>query len=119
MAFAKRPRDYSQKLPKKMYRTAIKSIISEHIRKNTLTVVDELTVDSPKTKDFISKYKDLLDRKVYMISIEVSEDFYLASRNLHKVFLSDVIGIDPLSLYQADQILVTKDAMLKIQEWLS
>jgi len=116
--FAAAPRDHSQKVNRKMYRGALQAIFSELVRKEALVVVDDLTVDSPRTKDLVAKLTDLGVEKGLVITAEVDENLYLASRNVPGLHCVDVAGIDPVSLVSADKVIVTVDAVTRIQEWL-
>ena len=116
--FAAMPRDHSQKVNRKMYRGALQAILSELIRQERLVVVDTLEFAEPNTKALISYLADLSFEKGLIITNEPNENVYLASRNIPGVYLLDVAGIDPVSLVAAEKVLVTVDAIEKIQEWL-
>ena len=117
--FAARPRDYSQKLNRKMYRGAMKCILSELVRQERLVVVDNFELDSHKTKGLISKLKEFNLENVLIVAEEVAENLYLAARNLHTVDVLDVAGIDPVSLIGFEKVLVTVPALKKIEEVLA
>jgi large subunit ribosomal protein L4 len=119
VTFAARPRDYSQKLNKKMYRAAMRSIFSELVRQDRLVVVDEFTVSAPKTKELASKLSELSLSDVLIIAQQADDNMYLAARNLHKVDVIEVAAIDPVSLVGFDKVLVTEPALKQIEEWLS
>ena len=119
VTFAAQPRDYSQKLNKKMYRAGIRSILSELARSERLIVVDDITVDAPKTQQLVSKLKDLGVDKTLIITETGDEKLYLSARNLHNVEVSDVAGMNPVSLLQYDKAVVTVGAVRAIEEWLS
>ena len=112
------PRDHSQKVNRKMYRGALQAILSELIRQERLVVADTLELAEPNTKALISYLADLSFEKGLIITNEPNENVYLASRNIPGVYLLDVAGIDPVSLVAAEKVLVTVDAIEKIQEWL-
>ena len=116
--FAAMPRDHSQKVNRKMYRGALQAILSELIRQERLVVADTLELAEPNTKALISYLADLSFEKGLIITNEPNENVYLASRNIPGVYLLDVAGIDPVSLVAAEKVLVTVDAIEKIQEWL-
>ena len=116
--FAAAPRDHSQKVNRKMYRGALQAIFSELVRKDALVVVDELAMDAPSTGGLLAKLGDLDMEKGLLITAEVDENLYLSSRNLPGLYVVDVAGIDPVSLVSADKVIVTVDAIAKIQEWL-
>ena len=117
--FAARPRDYSQKLNRKMYRGAMKCILSELVRQERLVVVDNFELDSHKTKGLISKLKEFNLENVLIVAEDVAENLYLAARNLHTVDVLDVAGIDPVSLIGFEKVLVTVPALKKIEEVLA
>lgn len=118
-AFAAKPRSFEQKVNKKMYRGAIRSILSELIRQDRLIVVEKFGVDAPKTKALLAQLStyDLTD--VLIVTPEVDENLFLASRNLYKVDVRDVQGIDPVSLIAFEKVLITADAMKQIEEALA
>jgi large subunit ribosomal protein L4 len=119
VTFAARPQDHSQKVNKKMYRGAVRSILSELVRQDRLIVVEKFTVEAPKTKELAAKLKDLGLKDVLIITEELDENLFLAARNLYKVDVRDVQGIDPVSLIAFDKVLVTADAVKKIEESLA
>lgn len=118
VTFAAQPQDHSQKLNRKMYRAALRSILSELARQERLIVVESFDMDAPKTKALVQKLGGLGLQEALIVSEEVSENLYLASRNLHKVDVRDVNGIDPVSLIRFDKVLVTVPALKKIEEML-
>ncbi len=117
-AFAAAPRDHSQKVNRKMYRGALQAIFSELVRKDALVVVDSLAMDAPSTQGLVAKLKGLDVEQGLLITAEVEENLYLSSRNIPGLYVVDVAGIDPVSLVSADKVVVTVDAIAKIQEWL-
>jgi len=119
VTFAARPQDHSQKVNKKMYRGAVKSILSELVRQDRLIVVENFSVEAPKTKELKAKLNDLDLKDVLIITEELDENLFLAARNLYKVDVRDVQGIDPVSLIAFDKVLVTADAVKKIEESLA
>lgn len=118
VTFAAKPRDFEQKLNKKMYRGALQCILSELARQERLIVVEEFNLDSPKTKGLIQKLAQYDLSDVLIVSEDVNENLYLASRNLHKVDVRDAAGIDPVSLVGAEKVLVTVSALKKLEEAL-
>ena len=118
VTFAARPRDYEQKLNKKMYRAALRCIVSELHRQDRLVVVEEFDLDAPKTKGLVQKLAQYDISKALIVSEEVSENLYLASRNLHKVDVRDVQAIDPVSLVDAEKVVFTVAAIKKLEEAL-
>jgi large subunit ribosomal protein L4 len=119
VTFAAKPQNHSQKVNKKMYRGALMSILSELIRQGRLTVVENFAVESPKTKELVAKLKAMDLNDVLIITKEVDENLFLASRNLHKVDVRDVQGIDPVSLIAFENVLMTADAVKQLEEKLS
>jgi large subunit ribosomal protein L4 len=119
--FAATPRSYKQKVNKKMYRGAIRSIFSELIRQNRLHIVDTLTVESTKTKQFLIKLKSFnLSGRVLIISDAIEENLYLSVRNLPHIDLRDTTESvsDPVSLIRAEHILITEVALKQLEEVL-
>lgn len=117
--FAAKPQNHTQKVNKKMYRGAIKSILSELIRQERLVVVEKFGVEAPKTKQLAAKLKEIDMNDVLIVTKEVDENLFLASRNLHKVDVRDVQGIDPVSLIAFEKVLMTADAVKQLEEVLS
>jgi large subunit ribosomal protein L4 len=119
VTFAAKPRSYEQKVNKKMYRGAIRSILSELIRMERLVVVESLTLETPKTKSFIDMLAKLeIKQTVLIITDAVEENLYLASRNLRSVDICDVSAMDPASLVGSETVLVTVAALKQIEELL-
>ena len=119
VTFAARPQDFSKKLNKKMYRGAMQCILSELIRQERLIVVNEFAVESHKTKDLVNKLKDFDLDNVLIVPDQIEENLYLAARNLHKVDVLDVSGLDPVSLIGFEKVLITVPALKKAEEMLS
>jgi large subunit ribosomal protein L4 len=119
VTFAAQPQDHSQKLNRKMYRSAMRSIISELARQDRLVVVKDFDLKAPKTKDLIAKLAGYGLASALIVTEDVSENLYLSSRNLHKVDVRDVAAIDPVSLINSDKVVVTVAALKKIEELLS
>lgn len=118
VTFASKKRDYSQKLNKKMYKGAIRSIISELYRTENLIVVSDFQCPTLKTKDF-SKQMELLGlRNALVVMDEVGEFEYLASRNLFQFDVCDVTSLDPVSLLRYEKVLMTESALKIIEEQL-
>jgi large subunit ribosomal protein L4 len=118
VTFAAQPQDHSQKVNRKMYRAAMQSIMSELARQDRLLVVESMDLEAPKTKLLLKQLGEFGLDNVLIVSTEVGENLYLAARNLHKVDVRDVEGIDPLSLIGHDKVMVTVDAVKKIEEML-
>lgn len=116
--FAATPRDHAQKVNRKMYRGALQTILSELVRQDRLVVVSALDLAEPKSKALLARLAELGVEKSLIVTAEVNENLYLASRNLPGVFAVDVAGIDPVSLVAAEKVVITVDAIEKVQEWL-
>ncbi|WP_087017537.1 50S ribosomal protein L4 [Thaumasiovibrio subtropicus] len=119
VTFAARPQDHSQKVNKKMYRGAMKSILSELVRQDRLIVVDEFAVDAPKTKALVAKLKELELTDALIVTGEVDENLFLAARNIYKVDVRDVAGIDPVSLIAFNKVVMTAAAVKQVEEMLA
>lgn len=119
VTFAAKTQDHSQKVNKKMYRGALKSILSELVRQDRLVVVDQFAVEAPKTKELKAKLKAMDLEDVLIVTAEVDENLFLAARNLYKVDVRDVAGLDPVSLIAFNKVLVTADAVKQIEEMLA
>lgn len=118
VTFAAKPRSYKQKINKKMYKGALRSIYSELIRQERLFIVESFKVDSPKTKNFIKKLDEMkIEGKTLIISEAIDEDLYLSSRNLKHIEVRDVAtsAADPVSLVKADKVIVTEEAIKEIE----
>ncbi|GFN45107.1 50S ribosomal protein L4 [Candidatus Regiella insecticola] len=119
VTFAAKPQDHSQKVNKKMYRGALKSILSELVRQDRLIVVKEFSVEMPKTKLLLQKLKEMALEDVLIVTKEIADNLLLASRNLYKVDVCDVAGIDPVSLIAFEKVVMTTDAVQQIEEMLT
>lgn len=116
VTFAAKPRDYSKKLNKKMYRAAMRSIFSELLRQERLLIVDAIELQSNKTKDLLKELEKINLNNVLIVTSKLDDNLYLASRNLYSVGVCDVLGIEPLSLLGFDKVLVTKESLSQIEE---
>ena len=116
--FAARPQDHSQKLNKKMYRAAMRSILAELVRQDRLVVVEDFSVDAPKTKALLGKLDSMGLQDVLIVSENVEQNLYLAARNLPHVDVRDVQASDPVSLIAYDKVLMTVSAVKKFEEML-
>ncbi|AXY43134.1 50S ribosomal protein L4 [Halomonas alkalicola] len=119
VTFAARPQDHSQKVNRKMYRAAMRSILSELVRQERLVAVEEISVEAPKTKQLVAKLQELGLEKVLIVTEEVDEKLYLAARNIPNVDVVDVAAADPVSLVAFDKVLVTVSALRKFEEKLA
>lgn len=111
--------NYSQKINRKMYRAGLASIFSQLVRDGRLSVVDTLSVDSPKTKLLAQKIKGMGLDRVLIITDSMDENLYLSSRNLPNVLVVEAHQADPVSLVRFPQVLVTRGAIAKIEEMLA
>lgn len=116
VTFASKSKDYAQKVNRKMYRGAMQSIFSELVRQNRLIVFRKFYLDSPKTKLLVSKLLDIGLKDVLIITKEIDKNLFLASRNLYTVDVCDVNLIDPVSLISFKNIIMTVEAISKIEE---
>ena len=120
VTFAAKPRSFAQKVNRKMYRAAISSILSELNRQGRIMIVEDFALDSPKTTGMIAKLADLnVGRRPLIVTEDATENLYLSARNLRYVQVRDVQGLDPVSLVGADTVVMTADAVKKIEEWLA
>jgi large subunit ribosomal protein L4 len=117
--FAAQPRNHDQKVNKKMYRAAIRSVLSELIRQDRLVVVNELTLEAPKTKLLANKLKEYDLDSVLILNEAFDEKVFLAARNLPNVGICDVASMDPVVLIRFEKVLVTVPALKLIEERLS
>ena len=117
--FAAVPRDHSVKLNKKMYRAAMSSALSELVRQDRLLIVEDITVDAPKTKSMVAKLAELELDKVLIVTETGDESLYLSARNLFGVYITDVAGLSPVDLVGSEKILMTVGAVRALEEWLS
>ena len=116
--FAARPQDHSQKVNRKMYRGALQAILSELVRQDRLIVLDALELSAPKTSGLLTKLAELGFEKGLIVTPEVDGNLFLATRNVPHIYALDVAGLDPVSLVAADKVIMTVDAVKKIEEWL-
>jgi large subunit ribosomal protein L4 len=118
-AFAARPRDFSQKVNRKMYRGAISALLSELGRLERLTVVESLSLDAPKTRLLAAKLKELNLDNVLIVVEAYDEKLELASRNLIGVSVLPVSAVDPVSLIRHERVLATVGAIRMLEEKLA
>jgi large subunit ribosomal protein L4 len=119
VTFAARPQDHSKKINNKMYRGALRCILSELVRQDRLLVVDDFKVDSHKTKGLLAKLSELGLQNVLIVSDVIDQNLALAARNLHKVDVLDAAGVDPVSLIGFDKVLMTLPALKKVEGMLA
>ena len=116
--FAAKTQDHAQKLNKKMYRAALRSILSELVRQERLVVVDQFTVEHPKTKLVAAKLNELNASGALIVSDDVDQNIYLGARNIPYVDVRDVQGVDPVSLVAHEKVVITLPAIKKFEEML-
>src|SRR5690606_22293761 len=115
VAFAARPRSFEQKVNRKAYRGAIRSILSELNRQGRIKVVESFGIDTPRTRDMRARLAELeVAGRVLLVSDTVPEALYLAARNIPYVDTVDPSGLDPVSLVSADHVVLTVAAVKKI-----
>ena len=120
VTFAAKPRSFEQKVNRKMYRGAMCAILSELNRQGRLTVVESFEIAEPKTKTMIAAIDKLgLSKRPLIVTENGSEALYLAARNIPYVEIRDVQGLDPSSLVGAEHVVLTSEAVKKIEEWLA
>jgi large subunit ribosomal protein L4 len=117
--FAAKPRDHGQKVNKKMYRAALRSMLSELVRQDRLVVVKDIELEAPKTKLLAGKLKELDLDNVLILNEAFDEKVFLAARNLPNVGICDAASLDPVVLIRFEKVLVTLPALKLIEERLS
>ncbi|KJE25779.1 50S ribosomal protein L4 [Geobacillus thermoleovorans] len=114
------PRSYSYKLPKKVRRLAIKSALSSKVLENDIVVLDQLTLEAPKTKEMVKILNNLsVDRKALIVTDELNENVYLSARNIPGVKVVAANGINVLDVLNHDKLVITKAAVEKVEEVLA
>ncbi|PHS33115.1 MAG: 50S ribosomal protein L4 [Methylophaga sp.] len=116
--FAAKPRDYSQKVNRKVYRTALCVILSELRRKDALIIVDKIDLATPKTKDLLAKTDALGVKNVLIVSENAAGNLDLASRNLYDIAATDVAHVNPVALLRFDKVVISEDSVRKLEESL-
>lgn len=116
--FAAVPRDFSQKVNRKMYRGAIRSIVAELNRQGHLIVAESFTVDAPKTKSLLSQLQAMAANDILIVTGEVDQNLFLSARNIPHVAVCDVEAINPVTLLSHQKVLMTADAVKKLEAWL-
>ena len=119
MTFALRPQDHSQKVNRKMYRSALRNILSELVRQDRLVVIDDLNLDAPKTKLLAEKLKTLELTDALIVVDELDDNLYLASRNLKNIGVCNARSLNPVALVNSDKILMTVNAVKQVEEMLA
>lgn len=121
VVFAAKPRSYKQKVNKKMFKIAVRSILSELIRQERILIVDGFQVDTPKTKALLKKLNELnVNGRALIISHDIDENLYLAIRNVPELLLMDpaTAVADPVALVGIEKIIITETAIKEIEELL-
>ena len=119
VTFASKPRDFSKKINKKMYRAAIKSIFSELVRQNRLVAIEKPTLKKPKTKEVANFLNEFSLSKVLIITDELDMNLYLSARNIPNVDVITVREINPINLLKPQKVAVTGEALKQIEEWIN
>lgn len=120
VTFAAKPRSFEQKVNRKAYRVALRSILAELNRQNRLKVVEGFGIEAPKTKAMIAKMAELeVSGRVLLVSEDANEALYLAARNIPYLHVVDVLALNPVSLVGSDHVVLTVEALKKIEEWLA
>lgn len=119
VTFASRPRDFSKKINKKMYRAAIKSIFSELVRQNRLVAIEKPVLKKPKTKEIASFLNEFSLSKVLIITDQLDMNLYLSARNIPNVDVITVREINPVNLLKPQKVAVTGEALKQIEEWIN
>jgi len=119
VTFAAKPRSFAQKVNRKMYRAAVCAIISELNRQGRLKVVDAFDIAEPKTKALVAKLNEMGIAHPLIVTEDGTEALFLAARNLPYVQVRDVQGLDPVALVGAEHVIMTAEAVAKVEEWLA
>ena len=119
VTFASRPRDFSKKINKKMYRAAIKSIFSELVRQNRLVAIEKPVLEKPKTKEIASFLNQFSLSKVLIITDELDINLFLSARNIPNVDVITVREINPINLLKPQKVAVTSEALKQIEDWIN
>jgi large subunit ribosomal protein L4 len=119
VTFAAVPRSYDQKVNRKMYRGALRAILSELVRQGRLIIVDDFAVDAPKTKGLLAKLGQIGANDALIVVDQPDENLYLAGRNLYAVDIRDVSELDPVSLVAFEKVVMSRGAVQKLGERLA
>jgi len=118
ITFAAKPRDYSQKVNRKVYRNAMCTILSELRRKDALVIVDKIDIDTPKTKDLLAKVSGLGLKNALIVTENAVGNLALASRNLYNLAATDAAHINPVALLRFEKVVISEDSVRKLEESL-
>ena len=116
--FAAKPRDYSQKVNRKVYRNAVCAILSELRRNDSLVIVDKVELASPKTKDLLAKTTALGLTNALIVTENAAGNLALASRNLYDIAATDAAHINPVALLRFEKVVMSEDSVRKLEESL-
>ena len=119
VTFAAKPRSYAQKVNRKMYQGALRSILSELVRQERLVVVSDISISAPKTKDLVAKLAELDVSEALIVTEAMDENLLLAARNLYKIGTCTVAEVDPVSLIGFDKVVITAGALKMLEEKLA
>jgi len=119
VTFAAKTRDYSKKLNKKMYKGAMRSILSELVRSERLIVVEDFSMEAPKTKELLAKVNEIAGGQDVLIITDTAENVLLSARNLYRCEVLGSTALNPVSLVAHEKVVITKAALENVQEWLS
>jgi large subunit ribosomal protein L4 len=119
VTFAAKPRSYAQKVNRKMYQGALRSIRSELVRQDRLVVVNDMSISAPKTKDLVAKLAELDVAEALIVTEAMDENLLLAARNLYKIGTCTVAEVDPVSLIGFDKVIITAGALKMLEEKLA
>jgi large subunit ribosomal protein L4 len=119
VTFAATPRDYSQKLNKKMYRVGMRSLVSELVRQDRLILIDKLGVTEPKTRQMQARLEELGVNDALLLTDGLDSAVYLAARNIPNIQVMDISIVDPVSLLQQEKVVIDEAALKKLEERLS
>ena len=116
--FAAKPRDYSKKVNRKVYRNALCSILSELRRKDSLVIVDKVDLATPKTKDLLAKTDALGVKNALIVTENAAGNLALASRNLYDIAATDAAHVNPVALLRFEKVVMSEDSVRKLEESL-
>lgn len=120
VTFAAKPRSYEQKINRKAYRVAIRSMLSELNRQERLKVVESFGIEVPKTKAMVAKLAELgVSGRILVVTEDASQALHLASRNIPYLHVVDVLALNPVGLVGCDYVVMTVEAVKKVEEWLA
>ena len=119
VTFAAKPRSYAQKVNRKMYQGALRSILSELVRQDRLVVVNDMSISEPKTKDLVAKLAELDVAEALIVTEAMDENLLLAARNLYKIGTCTAAEVDPVSLIGFDKVIITAGALKMLEEKLA